>query len=386
MRVFDWLLNDGLTEKKVKKRYQSNNPSLPDELSIVDFCDTENVFLLHDGISIGSGFELASIPSEAAPAEHLEAIFNKIRDTFASVVPLHKEDPWVMQMYVNDDFSLKPVISHISAQLSPEIAAMPFTRDYLTRLDDLFTKMTREKGLFSDPKTGMPYRGRRRRIRVVFYRQYQQIKTTGELALLEHQEVMKQIESKLKSPGLQLKRLKGRDYYHWWVRWFNPEPAITEGNVDELLQLFPYPVANKAAGFTLSQGIFFTPPESHEKGFVFDGQEHRILYIDGLREAPETGLLSREKPQANPKHRYALLDKLPEGSVYTIQVTFSNDEALDAHLRRLEKGIIGTSLKPQQVRDDIKTARDELSIGNRLFWVNQAIFLPGQKPRGRQSD
>ncbi|MDI1352464.1 MAG: DUF87 domain-containing protein, partial [bacterium] len=41
---------------------------------------------------------------------------------------------------------------------------------------------------------------------------------------------------------------------------------------------------------------------------------------------------------------------------------------------RLEKGIVGTSLKPQQVRDDIKTARDELSMGNRLFWVNQAIF------------
>ena len=99
-----------------------------------------------------------------------------------------------------------------------------------------------------------------------------------------------------------------------------------------------------------------------------------MLYVDGLREAPEIGLLSREKPQANPKHRYALLDRLPEGATYTIQVTFSNDEALDAHLMRLEKGIVGTSLKPQQVRDDIKTARDELSMGNRLFWVNQAIF------------
>lgn len=374
MRLFDWLSGDALTEKTIKAGYRNTNPSLPDRLSIVDFCDKQNLFLLNDGVSIGSGFELASIPAEAASPDHLDAVFNKIRDTFAAVVPLHKDDPWVMQMYVNDEYSLKPVLNHISKHIEAEIAETPFTQDYLARLDDLFTKMERPKGLFLDPKTDMPYRGRRRRIRVLFYRQYKQVKATREQALIEHQDVMAQIESKLKSPGLQLKRLTGRDYYNWWVRWFNPEPVLTDGSVDALLKRFPYPQGKQPAGYNLSQAIFFTPPESNDKGFVFDGHQHRILYVDGLREAPETGLLSREKPQANPKHRYALLDKLPEGATYTIQVTFSNDEALDTHLMRLEKGIVGTSLKPQQVRDDIRTARDELSMGNRLFWVNQAIY------------
>lgn len=374
MRLFDWLSGDALTEKTIRDGYRNTHPSLPDRLSFVDFCDKQNLFLLHDGVSIGSGFELGSIPAEAASPEHLDAVFNKIRDTFATVVPLHQDDPWVMQMYVNDEYSLKPVLKHISKYIEPEMAESPFTQDYLARLNDLFSKMERPEGLFLDPKTDMPYRGRRRRIRVLFYRQYKQVKTTREQALNEHKDVMAQIESKLKSPGLQLKRLTGKDYYNWWVRWFNPEPSLTEGCVNELLKRFPYPQGRQPAGYNLSQTIFFTPPESNEKGFVFDGYQHRILYVDGLREAPETGLLSREKPQANPKHRYALIDKLPEGATYTIQVTFSNDEALDAHLMRLEKGIVGTSLKPQQVRDDIRTARDELSMGNRLFWVNQAIY------------
>ena len=117
---------------------------------------------------------------------------------------------------------------------------------------------------------------------------------------------------------------------------------------------------------------------SDEKGFIFDEIKHRVLYVDGLKEAPAIGLISREKPQANPKHRYALLDKLPEGSIYTLSVVFSSDEALDAHLMRIEKGIIGTSLKPSEVRNDIKTARDELSTGNRLFWVNQAVYYRGK--------
>ena len=146
-QISDWLVGKKnqavLTEQSIKKRFENPNPSFSDMLSVVDFNDELNLFLLNDGISIGSGFELASIPAEAASKEHLHAVFNKIKDTFATVVPLHKEDPWIMQMYVNDEFCLKPVLHHIQQSIAPEIATTPFTRDYLSRLDDLFSKMTR---------------------------------------------------------------------------------------------------------------------------------------------------------------------------------------------------------------------------------------------------
>ncbi|HCJ4235334.1 TPA: TraC family protein, partial [Legionella pneumophila] len=100
-QVSDWLLGQPnkpvLTQQNIKKRFENHNPSFANQLSMVDFNDELNLFLLNDGVSIGSGFELASIPAEAASTEHLHAVFNKIRDTFATVVPLHKEDPWVMQ-------------------------------------------------------------------------------------------------------------------------------------------------------------------------------------------------------------------------------------------------------------------------------------------------
>lgn len=100
--------------------------------------------------------------------------------------------------------------------------------------------------------------------------------------------------------------------------------------------------------------------------------------MDSLKEAPMIGLLSRERPQAHPKHRYALLDKLPEGTIYTMQVIFSSDEALDVHLLKIEKSVIGTSLKPTEVKRDIQAARDELASNNRLFWVTQAILYRGK--------
>ena len=380
-KVTDWLVGESkatpVREAVIERGYRQTNPSLPDQLAVVDFCDDTNLFLLNDGVSVGSGFELGDIPAEAASDVHLQAVFNKVRDTFANVVPLHREDPWVMQMYVQDDYSLAPVLAHVTGAISTPILKTAFTQDYLKRLGDLFTKMTRPEGLFLDPKTNAPFRGRRRRIRVLFYRRYHLQKPTRIAAITEHQDVIAQIITKLVSPGLSLKRLTGKGYYQWWVNWSNPRPDLTQGDATALLQKFPYPT-KKPASFSFAQNIFFSNPESDDQGFVFDGLKHRVLYVDGLKEAPEIGLISREKRQANPKHRYALLDRLPEGAMYTIQVIFSSDEALDAHLMRIEKGVVGTSLKPTEVRNDIKTARDELSVGNRLFWVNQAVYYRGE--------
>lgn len=376
-RMIDWIVGEASSHPVkadgIAKGYTSHGPSLPDHLACVDFCDEKNLFLLNDGISVGSGFELSSIAAEAASSDYLNQVFQKICDTLANVVPLHAEDPWVMQMYVQDEFSLTSVINHMEHYIEPIHKESLFTKDYLKRLDDLFAKMTRPQGLFLDPKTGMPYRGRQRRIRVLFYRRYATLKTTQDAATIEHEEVITQIAAKLQSPGLMLKRLTGKAYFSWWVKWFNPRPELTEGDVNKLLASFPYPNP-KPAGFSLPQNVFFTPPETDKHGFVFDGIKHRVLYVDGLKEAPEIGLISREKAQANPKHRYALLDKLPEGSIYTMQIVFSSDETLDAHLSRIEKGIIGTSIKPTEVREDIRVARNELASGNRLFWVTQAIY------------
>lgn len=369
--VSDWLLGEtnpqAVKEKEVKKSYANPLPSFADKLAIVDFNEQEQVFLFADGESLGSGFELGDIPAEAAAPEYLQAVFDKIRETFASVVPLHPIDPWIMQMFVQDEYCLEFVLDHIKKQVPENLLNSSLTKDYLNRLGDLYKKMTRPEGLFLDPKTGSPYRGRRRRIRVLFYRKRTQCTLSRELVLQEHQEVISQIESKLRSPGIELKRLSGKDYYQWWVRWFNPKSA------DQILTQYPYPEPIPA-GFNLSQNVLFTPPESDDQGLIFEGVKQKILYVDGLKETPIIGLVSRERRQANPKHRYALLDTLPEGSIYTIQVVFSHDATLDAHLTRLEKGIVGTSLKPQEVRDDIKTARNELSTGNRLYWVNQAVF------------
>ena len=137
-KITNWLLGHASTSpiKKsfVTAGYHNPKPSLPDLLSFTDFCDEKNIFLLNDGISIGSGFELSDIAAEAASPEYLDAVFQKVKETFAAVVPMHALDPWVMQIYVNDDYNYAPVLNHITRKIQAEIVATPFTQDYLALL------------------------------------------------------------------------------------------------------------------------------------------------------------------------------------------------------------------------------------------------------------
>lgn len=376
-KAMDWMVGSKSTApvraRDVKKRYHNALPNLSAHWACVDFSEEKNLFLLADGVSVGSGFELGDIAAEAASAEYIQILFERVKETFSYVVPMHKQNPWVMQMYVQDEFSLRPVLKSIENAVLPACKDSPFTQDYLHRLSDLMNKMTREQGIFIDPKTDLPYRGRQRRIRILFYRLYQnQAEISREQAVIEHEEVMAEVYAKLKAPGLTLKQLTARSYYQWWARWFHPNPSETAGDINAWLAAMPYP-QDKPAGFNLIQAVL-GHVESTDKGYSFDGIMHRVMYVDGLKAAPVAGLLSREMPRDNPRHCYAALDKLPEGAMYSISVVFSDDEALNEHLQRLEKGIIGTSSLPQLVRDDIKQARNEIGFGNRLYWVNQAVL------------
>ena len=105
--------------KEVAEGFKKSLPSLPDRLAIVDFCDEDNVFLLEDGVSVGSGFEIGDIPAESANQAHLDAVFKKVLDVFSYVVPLHSDNPWVMQLFVSDEGYHKHWLNTLSLGYPP---------------------------------------------------------------------------------------------------------------------------------------------------------------------------------------------------------------------------------------------------------------------------
>ena len=372
---------EGCKEKDVERAYKQKRPSIADKFSVVDFSDKHNVFLLEDGLSIGSGFEIGDIAADGVNEYALQSVFQRVMDVFSYVLPLEDENPWVLQVYVNDEFSLESTFDFYKQSIDKQFVDNEYTKTYLKQLKRLYEKATDEDGLFFDSMSDMVYRGRLRRIRMVFFKRYTNKKDLPNRAsiLREHLTIRRRILKKFQNAGIDIDVLKGTHFYSWWVRWFNPNPKLGLGSTDKLLKDYPYPENQKPANFSFSQNVFYNHPKTDCKNIYFDDKPHRVLFFDSLSKLPEIGCVSREIEDPGSKKKAALLDKLPEGTVYSIQVVFSSNESVSKHLKMVEKGTLGGSLEAQTIRNDLKDARNAQTLGNRLFWVSQCVYIQGKE-------
>ena len=182
--------------------------------------------------------------------------------------------------------------------------------------------------------------------------------------------------SQLEQIGLKVRRLGGSHFYEWLVRWFNPKPTLTEGNVDQLLTKFPYPI-EKPFGWNFTQNVFFSPVESYEEGWCFDGIKHKLLILDELHHEVEIGVVSRERSFGE-NEKYALLDKFPSGAIYSMHITFESKEAVHKHLTHIEKSAIGKSTLVHTIVDKVKKTRVDIDQGDTLVRTVEAIFICGE--------
>ncbi len=365
-----------VTKEHVKKQYQ-RAPSFSDLLPFVDWSDETGTFLLEDGLSVGCALELRDVSTEAQPEATIEALHTKITESLSRVVPLEADNPWVVQFFVQDDLSLDPLMKRLRDYVPEAQRGDPLTQKYLSLMADHFKLLSKREGLFRDPLSGLPFRGKTRRIRMTLYRRITNTKTKlSEPPLEALSQVSANVIAQLQSIGLKVRRLKGRHFYDWWVRWFNPAPEKTGGQVDALLKQFPYPEdSNKPHGWSFTENVFFNSPTSTERDWLFDGKRHRLMLFRSLHATPEVGLIARERAMGDKKT--ALLDQLPDGYIYTIQVIFESQKTVEQHLTKIESSAVGKGDEPKRVKANVHRAFDEIKGTNKLFRVVQGIYYRG---------
>jgi len=335
--------------KKIKNsdiaRQYKQLPSISDFLPWIEWSDEHNVILLEDCLSVGALLEVRDIATEAKPDVFINKLHKSITRMFSTVVPLEDENPWVLQIYVQDELSLTGLYSRLVEYVKERGNLEDiFTQKYLSIVDDHFKRMCDEAGMFIDPMSGLPFRAKIRRIRIAVYRRYKKAKNYTEVNRVDELNVtVQKLISQLQQIGLKVKRLNGRHFYNWLVRWFNPNPQKTNGSVSELLEKFPYPGKDKPFGWNPSQNVFFGKVESYQDGWIFDGVKHKALVFKDLQESIEIGVISRER-NFGESSKYALFDKFPVGSIYTIQIVFESKDKVTKHLHDLEKAAVGKNL------------------------------------------
>ena len=376
MSLFQRLTKKVVTQKDVARQYQQH-PSLSDHLPWLEWSEEHGVMLLEDGRSVGAVYDIKAVPTEARPEAKIAELHQKIVRLLATVLPFEDDNPWVMQIFVQDDLTLMPIYESLKQYMAKftDIDNDQLAIKYLSIMQDHFRLMRQPNGMLTDPLSGLAFRGKIRRIRVAIYRRYTVMKKKQPPpdALAEIASVCQTFEIQMQQVGIRMHRMKGRHLYDWLVRWFNPAPHI-DRDTDALLKRHPYSVDSQPFGWSFNQNVFFGSVESYDQGWAFDGIKHTVMAIKELDQTVEIGAISREK-EVGDEQKYALLDKFPPGAIYTMHMAFESKAAVNEHLNGIESAAIGKSSVVQDIHRNVSTARYQMDKGTMLLRCVEAIYL-----------
>ncbi len=373
-----------VTTAEVKRLYE-RPPSFTDLLPWVEYHPDSRTFLLEDGISVGALFEITPAGTEARTPQFMQQLRDAIQTALTDAIPEEDDAPWVLQVYVQDEPSLKAFQHQVAEYAHPSAQDTAFTRHYRETFAQHLNQITRPGGLFEDTAvTGSRWRGQVRRIRATLYRR---LKPKGRPpSAVEVEESLNDVAIKwiaaLASAGIKAKRGTGRDLYEWLLKWFNPRPALAGGDPDQLLEIAPYPGDTALPfGYDLAECLTLAMPRSDNTSATwwFDGLPHTVVTVQGLRRAPDIGHMTAERQAGD--HVFSLFDRLPEHTVMALTLTVKPQDYTRNHIAQIKRASVGDTAEAELTREEAEQVEREMAQGNKLYPLNIAFYVRGDDPK-----
>ena len=374
-----------VTIAQVKKLYD-RPPSFTNQLPWLEFDHGHQVVLLADGRSVGVAFELRPVSTEARSEAWLHTLRDKIQAVLSSAVPEH-DDPWILQLYVQDETRLDRLADEMIAYAKPEAKNTVFSRSWFATMAQHLAEVSRPGGLFVDKLvTGSGWQGKHRKVRGTLYRPRpdslmgQGGQSRIEDILRESNDVYARLSAGLESAGITIQRMSGKALHDWLFRWLNPRPETTCGDAEAMLELSPYPddsPGERPYGWDFSEQLMPTPPfaDPDQGIWWFDDLPHRVIVLQALKRRPPAGLITHERTAGD--KTFALFDRMPEHTLLPLTITIKPQDLIRGHLLDIERAAFGDYADAQLAGHDAKQAQLAVARGNKLYPMQLALYVRG---------
>ncbi len=383
---FDFQKCIPLTNSAYKKSYQ-RDPSFGAFLPFVEFEPKSRTFLFDDNMSVGMCFELYPVDMEAKPEERFEELQDALTRSLDSIPEFRNGTaPWVMQFYLQDE-PIQTLSEDIFNYIKPEIRETKYSKFYLDILDKHYKAVCNEDGLFVDERSGINWKGKIRRVRAVLYRKVtrNEIKK-GYNVIKEIHETAERFLGALKSSGIDIKIMNGKDFYNWMIPWLSPTIKGFDNPYD-YLKSRPYPEKEEAegtlpAGFDLGQSILKTPPSSEntqkKEYWRFGKKYSHYITFEQLTGKPENGCITTERKRG--KKIVSLFDQLPKDSIYTITVIFKYQRNITDHIAKIKEACKGDDHDSNFTREQCSDSLELMADNNKMYPLLSGLFIRGDSP------
>lgn len=356
--------------------------SFTDYLPWVDYDPAHGTFLLSDGQSVGAVWEIEPVGTEGRTDRFKQELHRTAVDIISHTIPERAANPWVLQVYVNDEYQFGDFLDAMDAYRQSSCRDSVLARDLHAHLTRHFRRISQPGGAFVDAD-GTPWRAKRRRVRLVLYRWLgREQLPRGLTAADELNEVGHKLQLALTQAGIGSRRYGAADFYRWMVLFLNPKPPLTGGDQWKLLDLAPFPgdedlpYGRDFAGMLLRS----RPRADREAGVLYlDGCPHAIVTTLDLLRRPEIGHFTGEQ-QRNDR-TFALFDRLPEGTVLVLTVTFEPQDRVVQHVTKIESASVGDQIEAVLAKEEAERVKRKIGLGDKLYPVETALYVHGDDER-----
>lgn len=359
--------------------------SFVDYLPWVEFLDEPQAVLMEDGRSVGAIFEVLPVGTAGRTQEHLAAVRNIIEEALQDSFDEHDDDPWILQTYTFDERNIAPLADQVRDYCSMAARDTQYTRAYLDVLEGHYRGIAKDEGLFVDNTvTQTSWGGTLRRNYLVIYRKLSKKRRRKksrepevglEATLSDLKDTVEKFSYALKPAGVKLRRLDGREFHAWMLRFFNPTTDLCGGDVDAFLKEvskddLPY-------GDQFAESLFYSVPRSDMENHCwwFGDAATRCVSIDGIRRRPAVGHVTGETKSGDAIN--TMMDLLPPNSVFVTTIVVVPQDTLESHIDSIDEAAIGDNSESTQVRKDCERAREVLAERHKMYRAQYAVFLRG---------
>ena len=385
-----------------RRRMAMRPPSFTDMLPYVSYEGDEQVFVLKDGATLGTFFELAAVPTEAQALDYLIDRANKVQETLQAL-PESDASPWIVQFFLNDDRNIDSLNGALRDYIAeqhrryPERASnvlqSPFTRSVLAEVAEHIDLVSRPQGLFTDTQvTGQVWRGQQRRVRCCVYKRFASLAEDPSPATAQIEAVAVTLIATLSEAGVKARRCNGRDLYEWLLPFFNRDVPWAASDA-ALMRLAPYPgddalqagqsgsMAGADAapifGWDMADLLNLSEPYSDVQDglFEFDGVPVKALVLQSMRSSPQIGHFSAELQSGN--EAFARFDRLPAGSMLSISITVEPQYKLERHIERIRDSSRARNALAMETHRECELVLHRMVEGDKLFPMMVTLYVTG---------
>ena len=296
-----------------------------------------------------------------------DGLHDVLQDTFEEL----DVSPWVVQTFTWREPDLSAAAEAFAAYAAEHAGGGPFAAGYAAMLAAHYRGVAKPGGLFADRLSQTRWAGARQRTVVTLHRWNRESAPADEGALVL--EAGGKLMGALEGLGVRQRRLAAAEFHGWLTRWFNGWTHLTPDDPAAFAREFldgdlPY-------GDAFVDSLFYSHPRSDAGcgAWAFDRTAMRVLTVEGLRRPPAIGHVTGETRHGDAVN--AVLDQLPEGTVYATTLVPVPQDTVDAHVDRIASAATGESADALRARADCRTAKEIMGERHKLYRLGVAFHL-----------